>query len=384
MWHSPNGKTMTTPADVRASVPVFDRLRYLNTGASGPSPRRIVEAAQHGIEAHEWGAASDPGPYPHAFGLYEDVRADVAGFLGADPEEIALTGSTADGITRIAGGMEWEPGDAIVRTDLEHPAGVLPWKRLERQGCEVRVVPTADGRLDRDAYRDAVAGAKLVCLSALTWNYGTHLPVSELVAEAHDAGASVLVDAVQVPGQTPFDVTAWGADAVAMASHKWMLGVWGAGILYVDSDVIGEFTPGRIGYRSVTDPAADEYELKPGAARFEVGTASPAPYAALSASIDLLEDVGLDTIDAHIHDLAERFVDGVPDDRLYSPADPESGLVTVRVDDPESTVDRLREEYDVVVRSLPGPTGAVRASLHVYNTPEDVDRLLTGLRETGW
>lgn len=363
---------------------MFDRLRYLNTGASGPSPRRIVEAAQHGIETHEWGAASDPGPYPHAFGLYEDVRADVAGFLGADPEEIALTGSTADGITRIAGAMEWEPGDAVVRTDLEHPAGVLPWKRLERQGCEVRVVPTTDGRLDRDAYRDAVAGAKLVCLSALTWNYGTHLPVSELVAEAHDAGASVLVDAVQVPGQTTFDVTEWGADAVAMASHKWMLGVWGAGILYVDSDVIDEFSPGRIGYRSVTDPAADEYELKPGAARFEVGTTSPAPYAALSASIDLLEDVGLGAIDAHIHDLAERFVDGVPDDRLYSPADPESGLVTVRVDDPGSTVDRLREDYGVVVRSLPGPTGAVRASLHVYNTPEDVDRLLTGLRETGW
>ena len=376
--------TMTTPADIRESVPVFEDVRYLNTGASGPSPRRIVEAAQREIEAHEWGAASDPGPYPHAFGLYEDVRADVADFLGADAGEIALTQSTTDGITRIAGGIEWEPGDTIVRTDLEHPAGVLPWKRLERQGCEVRVVPTTDGRLDREAYRDAVADAKLVCLSALTWNYGTSLPVSELVAEAHDAGAYVLVDAVQVPGQTPLDVTEWGADAVAMASHKWMLGVWGAGFLYVDSDVIDEFHPGQIGYRSVEDPEADEYDLKPGAARFEIGTTNPGPYAALSASIDLLEAVGLDTVDAHIHDLAERFVDGVPTDRLYSPEAPESGLVTVRVDDAESTVERLREEYGVVVRSLPGPAGAVRASLHVYNTPEDVDRLLTGLRETGW
>lgn len=363
---------------------MFEDVRYLNTGASGPSPRWIVEAAQREIEAHEWGAASDPGPYPHAFGFYEDVRADIADFLGADAGEIALTQSTADGITRIAGGIEWESGDTIVRTDLEHPAGVLPWKRLERQGCAVRVVPTTDGRLDREAYRDAVADAKLVCLSALTWNYGTYLPVSELVAEAHDAGAYVLVDAVQVPGQTPLDVTEWGADAVAMASHKWLLGVWGAGFLYVDGDVIDEFHPGRIGYRSVPDPEADEYDLKPGAARFEVGTTNLAPYAALSASIDLLEDVGLDTVDAHINDLAERFVDGAPADRLYSPATPESGLVTVRVDDAESTVERLREEYGVVVRSLPDPAGAVRASLHVYNTAEDVDRLLTGLRETGW
>ena len=380
----PNAGAMTTPADIRQAVPVFDDVSYLNTGASGPSPRPIVEAAQRAIEAHEWDAAADSGAYPHAFGLYEDVRADVADFLGTDTEEIALTQSTTDGIARIAGGVEWEPGDTIVRTDLEHPAGVLPWQRLARRGCEVRVVPTTDGRIDRDAYREAVADTRLVCLSALTWNYGTYLPVSELVSEAHDAGASVLVDAVQIPGQAPLDVTDWGADAVAMASHKWMLGIWGAGFLYVDSDAIDQFHPGQIGYRSVEDPAADEYELRPGADRFEIGTTSPAPYAALSASIDLLDDVGLGTIEAHIADLAARFVDGVPSDRLYSPEPPESGLVTVRVDDPESTVDRLREEYGVVVRSIPDPAGAVRASLHVYNTAEDVDRLLTGLRETGW
>jgi selenocysteine lyase/cysteine desulfurase len=375
---------MTSPAAVRELVPVFDDVSYLNTGASGPSPRPVVEAAQRGIEAHEWDAAADPGPYPHAFDLYEAVRGEVAEFLGATADEIALTQSTADGITRVAGGIEWEPGDVVVRTDLEHPAGILPWQRLQRRGCELRVVPTTDGRIDRDAYREAVADATLVCLSALSWNYGTRLPVSELVADAHDAGAAVLVDAVQVPGQAPFDVTRWGADAVAMASHKWMLGVWGAGFLYVDSDVVDRFHPGHIGYRSVEDPDAESYELKSGAARFEVGTTSPAPYAALSASIELLDDVGLDTIEDHIDGLATRFVDGVPPDRLYSPAEPESGLVTVRVDDPESTVERLRTEYDVVVRSLPDPADAVRASLHVYNTADDVERLLTGLRETGW
>ncbi|MFB6090038.1 MAG: aminotransferase class V-fold PLP-dependent enzyme [Halobellus sp.] len=375
---------MTTPADVRAAVPAFDDVRYLNTGASGPSPRPVVEAAQDAIEAHEWDAAADSGPYPHAFEVYDRTRRDVAAFVGADDAEIALTQSTTDGINRIASAIDWEPGDAIVRTDLEHPAGILPWQRLERDGCEVRVVPTTDGRIDRDAYREAVADAKLVCLSALTWNYGTHLPVAELVGDAHDAGARVLVDAVQVPGQTDLDVAAWGADAVAMASHKWMLGLWGAGFLYVDADVAPDLHPGQIGYRGIESFDESGYELKPGAARFEVGTTNPAPYAALSASIDLLEDVGLDTIESHIRDLSERFVDRVPEDRLISPRTPESGLVTVRVDDPETTVERLREEYDVVIRSLPDPDGAVRASLHIYNTAEDVDRLVTGLEETGW
>ncbi|WP_336023656.1 aminotransferase class V-fold PLP-dependent enzyme [Halobellus salinisoli] len=380
---------MTTPAEVRESVPIFDETRYLNTGASGPSPRPVVERAQETIEAHEWESAADPGPYPYAFGVYEDARADAASFVGADADEIALTQSTTDGINRIACALEWEPGDVIVRTDLEHPAGILPWERLERQDCEVRVAPTIEGRIDRDAYRDAVADAKLVCLSALTWNYGTHLPVTQLVEEAHDAGARVLVDAVQVPGQCEFDVSEWGADAVAMASHKWMLGLWGGGFLYVNEDVVDELHPGQIGYRSVAssggaDSDEDGYELKRGAARFEIGTTNPAPYAALSESIELLESVGLDTIESHIHELSTRFVDGVPEERLVSPREPESGLVTVRVDDPEETVERLREEYGVVVRSLPYPEGVVRASLHVYNDASDVDRLLEGLDEIGW
>ena len=346
---------MTTPADVRDAVPAFDDVRYMNTGASGPSPRPVVEAAQQTLEAHEWDAAGDPGPYPYAFDRYEQTRADVASFVGADETEIALTQSTTDGINRIASAIDWEPGDAVVRTDLEHPAGVLPWQRLKRYGGEVRVVPTSEGRIDREAYREAIEDAKLVCLSALTWNFGTHLPVAELVAEAHDAGARVLVDAVQVPGQTALDVSEGNADAVAMASHKWMLGLWGAGFLYVDDAVVETLHPGQIGYRSVAESSAAEYELKDGAPRFEIGTTNPAPYAALSASIDLLDSVGLDTVESHIGDLARQFVADVPDGRLVSPRDPESGLVTVTVDDPEETVDRLYGQWDDLLTEINHP-----------------------------
>ncbi|ERG91201.1 MAG: selenocysteine lyase [Haloquadratum walsbyi J07HQW1] len=373
---------MTKPADIRATVPAFEDVRYMNTGASGPSPQPVVQAAQDAIEMHEWDVAGDPGPYPHAFGRYDDIRSTIADFLDASPEEIALTQSTSDGINRIAGALSWEPGDVIVRTDLEHPAGVLPWERLERYGCDVRVVPTQNGRIDRDAYRDAVSDASFVCLSALTWNYGTILPVETLVADAHDAGAFVLVDAVQIPGQRPFDVTKWNADAVAMASHKWMLGLWGGGMLYVDNSVIPDLDPAAIGYRSVVSPGDEEsqYELKPGAARFEVGTTNTAPYTALEAAIEVIEDVGTETIQSHINTLATRLSASVPSERLVSPSDPESGLVTVRVDDPQTVVERLNANHDIVVRTLPDPADAIRASLHVYNTREDVDALLTGLQ----
>lgn len=367
-----------TPENLRDDVPALDEAIYLNFGASGPSPRRVVDAAERFQERHEYEAPAGDGPYPVAAETLDDVRAAVAEFLGADADEIALAQSTTDAINRFAGALEWEPGDAVVRTDLEHAAGVLPWQRLERRrGVEVRVVETEGGRLDLDAYREAVDGAKLVCLSALTWTHGTRLPVGELVDIAHDAGALVLVDAVQSVGQTDVDVAAWGADAVAAAGHKWMLGVWGAGILYVDADLIDDLDPAAIGYRSVVDPAADRYELHPTAERFEVGTTNPAPHVALREAIDAVEEIGIDEIEARIERLAARLADGVPDERLLSPADPESGLVTVDVEDPEATVERL-DEAGIVVRDLPEPR-AVRASVHAVNTAGEVDRLLDAL-----
>jgi selenocysteine lyase/cysteine desulfurase len=113
----------------------------------------------------------------------------------------------------------------VVRTDLEHPAGVLPWTLAhQRHGVERRVLETDQGHLDTDDVKDAVEGARLVCLSSISWNYGTRLPVAEVVEIAHDAGAEVLVDAVQSVGQVDVDVEAWGADYVAAVSHKWLLG----------------------------------------------------------------------------------------------------------------------------------------------------------------
>ena len=156
------------------------------------------------------------------------------------PEEVALTESTTDGINRIATAVDFDPGDVVVRTDLEYPAGTLPWQQLEAQDVDVRVVETTDGRVDIDAYTEAVVDARLVCFSAVTWTHGTQLPVSELVDIAAAAGAFTPVDAVQVPGQLPMDVQELEADAVAAAGHKWLLGPWGAGFLYVFDRSTGE------------------------------------------------------------------------------------------------------------------------------------------------
>ncbi|TKX59311.1 aminotransferase class V-fold PLP-dependent enzyme [Halorubrum sp. SS7] len=369
-----------TPRELRADVPALGDAAYFNFGAHGPSPEYVVEAAASFVEDHEYGSATTD-PYEHAFETYERVRERIAAFVGADPEEIALTESTTDGINRVAGAIDWEPGDVVVRTDLEHPAGVLPWRRLEREGVEVRVLETEDGRLDRDEYAAAVADARLVCFSAITWTHGTRLPVADLVEVANDAGAFTLVDAVQSPGQVAMDVGEWGADAVAAAGHKWTLGPWGAGFLYVDRDAAADLAPRAVGYRSVADPTGDEIEFKPAAGRFEIGTTTAAAHVGLVEALDAIDAVGLEAIESRIESLTDRLKAGVPDDRLRSPRAYESGLVTIDVDDPEATVERLGEE-DVVVRSLPHPNG-IRASVHAVSTETEVDRLLDAL-EPEW
>jgi cysteine desulfurase/selenocysteine lyase len=369
------------PTALRADVPAFEDGVYLNFGAHGPSPRNVVEAAENFIRGHEYDSPVGDHPYEVAFAEYDRTREAIAAFVGAEADEIALTESTTAGINAVADGIDWQAGDVVVRTDLEHPAGVLPWQRLEREGVEVRVVETERGRIDTTAFAEAVEGARLACFSAITWTHGTELPVEKLVEITHEAGALALVDAVQVPGQLPMDVTDWNADAVAAAGHKWLLGLWGGGFLYVDREVADALAPRTVGYRSVETPTADPYTYAAGARRFEVGSANPAPHVALREAIETIEAVGVERIQQRSHRLASRLAENVPADRLLSPRTPESGLVTIDVDDPSETVERLGSE-DIVVRALPHPE-AIRASIHAVSTAGDVDCLLDAL-EPEW
>lgn len=366
------------PLELRADMPALDDVTYLNTGAASPAPQRVVETMSDCIERHQYAAPTDEGMYPALFDAFEDTRETIAAFLGAEADEIALTRSTADGINRVASALPWQAGDVVVRTDCEHSAGILPWKRLrDLSDIEVRELETTRGRLDLDAVRELAMDADLFCLSSLTWNYGTRFPIEEIVDIAHDAGARVLVDAVQSPGHVDVDVTDWGADFVVGAGHKWLCGPWGAGFLYVTDDATAALEPRRVGYRSVTEPNAEDYTFAAGARRLEVGTASPAPHVGLSAAIDYIESIGIDTIENRIERLTGRLKAGIDDERLLSPRTYESGLVTIAVDDPEATVERLSRE-GIEIRSLPSPA-AIRTSVHVFNTTEDIDALLTHL-----
>ena len=366
------------PETLRADIPALADCTYLNTGASGPSPRRVVDAITDFQHRHKFEAPCGDGMYPMAQDERQRAREAVAGFVGAHPEEIALTRNTAEGINHVATSIDWEPGDVVIRTDLEHPAGELPWERMaDLHGIEVRELETEAGRLSLDALKDAVADARLLCLSSLSWNYGTRLPIEDVVDIAHDAGTRVLVDAVQSPGQVPLDFHEWGADFVAASGHKWLLGAWGSGFLYVDSDVLEELEPDRIGYFSIDwEAESDGYTYAPDASRFELGTTALGPYVGLAESVALFEELGLDTVQSRIERLTDRLKDGLGD-RLLSPRAYESGLVSFEAQNPDETAERLASD-GIQIRSIPEPH-ACRVSVHAFNTAEDIDQLLDAL-----
>jgi len=366
-----------TPEELRAAVPALDDAVYLNTGAGGPSPGRVVEATERALEYHEYEAPAGAGTYQALFESLDETRDVVAGHVGVAPESVALTQSTTDGIGRVAAAMDWDPGDIVVRTDQEHSAGILPWERLEQtHGVEVRVVGAAGGQVDRDEWKSAVDGAKLAVFSSLAWTDGCRLPTAELTDIAQDAGARVLVDAVQSVGQHPVDFDAWGADAVAAAGHKWLLAPTGTGFLFVDDEFARDLEPAQTGYMGVKDPKAGDWGLKPDARRFETGSVSPVPYAGLREGIATIEAVGFETIESRVERLTDRLKDGLGD-RLVSPESYESGLVSFTAEDPEATAERL-SEAGIHVRSIP-PTGTIRASVHVFNDEHDIDALLDAL-----
>jgi selenocysteine lyase/cysteine desulfurase len=365
-------------AELRASIPVCDDVAYFNTGATGPSPEFLLDIVDEWTRFHKTDVLVEGDAYEVGFDAYDSCRERIAPFLGADSSEIALTESTADGLSAVLAAIDWDDGDVIVTTDIEHPAADVPLARLRRHhDVTVRRVETDAGRIDTEAFTEAVADARLTVFSSLAWNYGTRLPTAELVEIADDAGTFTLVDAVQEPGQCPVDLRDLGVDAAVGSGHKWLLGVWGAGFLFVADDANEDLEPAQASYRSVTDPGAagrgSGYELKPGAPRFERGTAAIGPHVGLTESVRLFESLGVESIQSEILRLTERLTDQIPDERLLSPSVPETGLVTVDVEEPEATVKRLGE-VGFAVRSLPDPD-AVRVSIHCFNSEEEVDGL---------
>jgi L-cysteine/cystine lyase len=348
--------------DLRAQFPVFERVEYLNAGTTGPVPRQGHDAALASLRLQLDEGRSGKTYFEGCVERIDRLRGRVAALIGADAGEVALTGSTTDGINAALGALELGPGDEVLTSDEEHPGVLAPLGRLrKRVGVNVRVAPFGE--------LAAAVGprTRAVACSHVSWMTGAVVDAAALAASP----ATVVLDGAQGLGAVPVDVRTLGCDFYAASGQKWLCGPNGLGYLYARADIIGDLPAPWPGYGSLADPMRGlEFELHPDARRLSVGFPPPHHVDWALAALDVLEGAGL----AAVHERAAELAAGLAE-RLGSRvlARGRTTLVTWTVDDPETEVARLAGE-GFAIRELPG-SGTVRASVGAWSSEAALARL---------
>jgi L-cysteine/cystine lyase len=359
-------------AALRAQFPVMEQLAYLNTGSVGPLPRSASEAVA--LELDRAGSEGRGGKahFEHAAALADRLRARVAGLLGCEPWEVALTGATTDGVNAVLSGLDLEPGDEILTTDEEHPGLLAPLGLARRRrGVTVRIAPF-----------DEIAGAigprtRLVACSHVSWLTGRVIDAAALSS----SGVPVLLDGAQGLGAIPVDVRELGCDYYAASGQKWLCGPIGSGYLYVREESIYGLSPSVPGYGSLSDTLRPlELPLAAGAARFDTGFAAAERSAWALASLDVLASAGLTAVQERAVTSADGLARSLAARGAVVAGRGRSTLVSWESPDPAAEAARLLDA-GLLVRDLPG-TPYVRASVGGWTGDEELERLAEAATST--
>ncbi|MCX7623987.1 MAG: aminotransferase class V-fold PLP-dependent enzyme [Thermomicrobium sp.] len=377
---------------IRAAMPAVREHVYLNTGTFGPLPQVAIDAMRAESDREFRDGRITTASYERANDLKQRARQEVARLLGCRPEQIALTRHTTDGINLAVMGRNWQPGEELVTTDMEHPGAQGPiFNVARRYGVIVRTARLGTGAGDVASAMARLIGprTRMVVLSHLTWNTGAILPVGDVAELAHRVGALVVVDGAQSAGSIPVDVAALGVDVYAIPGQKWLCGPEGTGAVYFSDAALDQLHLTVVGYASLApnglEPIGGYFVPKPTAERFEVGGVHlPAIAGQVAAMRWLREEVEYDWIFQRIAELGRYAVgrlaatDGVA---VLTPTDRMAGLVsfTVRGADPQRLVEALARR-DVIVRWITHPY-SIRLSAGFYNTEDDIDRLIDALED---
>lgn len=373
---------------VRAALPAVREAAYLNTGTCGPLPATAWEAMRAALEADMAPGRIVDGRFDAVAERIEEVRRRTAALMGASRDEIALTTCTSHGLNIALWGLRWAPGDEVLTTRHEHPGLQVPLAALSRRmGVRVRYLDfdTYDPEAIVDAFRRAASSrTRLLAFSHVLWTNGAVMPVAELAELARGLGARTLVDGAQSAGAIPVDAKALGVDFYAVPGQKWLCGPEGTGALYVAQSALPDVDPTFCGYMAASSVQADApaFVPRPGAARFEVGMPLPAAVAGLAASLSWLEGLGWTWCRERIASLALRLRRHLLEAgaQVLTPGaamnGPVSGLVSFRVPGraPTEVAAALRRQ-GYLVRTIPEPHDAVRASTGFFNTEDEIDGL---------
>jgi len=396
---------------VRADFPILDRvmrggqqLAYLDSGATSQKPLQVLDAERDFLTTSN--GAVHRGAHQlmeEATDAYEQGRADIAAFVGAETDELVFTKNATESLNLVSyvlGDKRFEhavgPGDVIVTTELEHHANLIPWQELaQRTGATLKWYGvTDDGRIDLDSL-ELDERVKVVAFSHHSNVTGAVAPVGDIVQRARSVGALTVLDACQSVPHQPVDFHALDVDYAAFSGHK-MLGPTGIGVLYGRRELLGAMPPFITGGSMIETVTMEATTYAPAPQRFEAGTPMTSQVVGLAAAARYLSALGMTAVEAHENTLVAAALDGlstIPQVRIIGPTTLEhrGSPVSFVVDGVHAhDVGQVLDDDGVAVRvghhcAWPlhrrfGIAATARASFAVYNTADEVDRLVAGVK----
>ena len=390
---------------IRKDFPIFANnpgLVFLDNASTTQKPQSVIDTLNHYYE--NYNSNIHRGIYQiaeKATAAYEETRKKAANFIGAEEtRSIVFTKGTTEGINLAAyswGEQNLKPGDEVLITEMEHHSNIIPWQLIcKRKGTKLNYIPiNSDGTLDlSEPEKYFTAQTKIVCVIHQSNVFGTVNPIADIVKLAHDCGALVLVDGAQITPHHQVNVTELDCDFFAFSGHK-MLGPTGVGVLYAKSELLEEMNPFLGGGEMIRRVTLEKSTWADIPWKFEAGTPNIAQVIGLGAAIDYLNDLGMDTvtsIEHELHNYARLKLGEIPSLTIYGDREDKGAVISFNIEgihphdlahilDTHGIAIRAGHHCAQPIMKKLNVTATNRASFYIYNTVEEIDRLVEGIQK---
>ena len=388
--------------DFRADIPFLDEVIYLDAASTTPTPKPVVDAMNEYY--HHFNSNTGRGAYRTAVKATSEVektRVKLSKLINCDPEEIIFTKNTTEAINLVVNGLNYEKDESIIVPNIEHHSNFIPWLNLKNQGVKTKIISSGQHGMvkSEDIEQTIDKTTKLITITQVSNSIGSVQPVNEIGKLAKENNILFMMDAAQSVGHMSVDVKEIGADFVTFPGHKGLLGPVGTGFLYCNKEVAEKLSPMNLGGGTVSDVTEDNFTLAPVPSRFEGGTQNISGIIGLGAAVDYINKIGISKIEKYGEKLTKMMYNGIKEIEnaaVYGHPENIYDMVGFNISgvNCHDVAKILDEQSNICVRSgmhcaIPAMRqigayefgGTVRASIHYYNTEEEIQTLIDILDE---
>jgi len=368
---------------VTKEFPIKRSRVYLNNASIAPMSNPVIAAVNAFMaDVRDNGRKNYPLWCRHADNI---IKGRIAALIGAEKSEIAFIKNTTEGISIVANGIDWRPGDNVIIADIEYPSNVYCWMNLKQRGVQIRWIKCRDGRFTvADVAALIDCQTRLVSLSAVQFLNGFRFDLENVAELCRTRGVMLNLDGIQLLGALHLDVSRHPIDFLSAGGHKWLMAPIGTGIFYCRRSSLEHLHPVNVGYHSVDKSEDDidyDFTLKPHAGRFEEALVNFPGIWGLEAAVDLIMNLGIARIERRIRKLTRRAYEGLKSRNYQIVSSFEnkerSGILCFKHSSLSAQLigERLQEaKVDLAVRG-----GALRMSPAFYNDEDEIDAMLAAL-----